>query len=83
MVMAQGAHTVELEVDNTKLRSELERVHQALAESDTTWGLLSMSRDKFQREWTRLHACIGMLKQEKSKIVMDHEADLAAERKKL
>jgi hypothetical protein len=57
-------------------------VHQALDESTTARGLLSMSRDEFEQECARLRACVDTLKEEKAKIMTDHEADLAAEQKK-
>jgi hypothetical protein len=41
-----------------------------------------MSRDEFEQECARLRACVDTLKEEKAKIMTDHEADLAAEQKK-
>jgi hypothetical protein len=71
-----------MQMDNAKLRSELEQVHQVLAESHTARSLLSTSQDEFERECVGLSACVGALKQEKAKIISDCTADLATERKK-
>jgi seryl-tRNA synthetase len=82
MVVAQGAHTAELEADNAKLRSELEQAHQASAEADAARSSLCASRDELERECVRLCTGVDALKQEKAKIMTDREADVALEQKK-
>jgi chromosome segregation ATPase len=82
MVVAQGARTAELEADNAKLRSELEQAHQASAEADVARSSLCASQDELERECVRLRTGVDALKQEKAKIMTDHEADVALEQKK-
>jgi hypothetical protein len=73
---------VVLEADNARLHSELEQACQALAEADSAQNSLSVSRDEIEQECAKLCTDVDALKQENSKIMTDHETDLAMERKK-
>jgi chromosome segregation ATPase len=82
MVVAQGAHTAELEVDNTRLQSELEQDHQALAEANAVRSSLSTNRTELERECAGLCTTVDTFKQEKAKVMAARETDVAAEQKK-
>jgi flagellin-like hook-associated protein FlgL len=73
---------VELKADSARLHLELEQARQALAKADSARSSLSTTQNELKCECTKLRTGSNVLKQEKAKIMTNHEADLAAEWKK-
>jgi hypothetical protein len=56
MAVVLGAHVAELETDNTRLWTELEKARQSLVEANAARSSLSASQEELEWECTGLRA---------------------------